>query len=115
MNDGEDDDDDDDDVKVGHDGTANFSSDEELLDNNVTGSENMFDSLKEDKTLDKSPEKSPEKPKPKRKLGPKMETNTSKRPKKKNSYSGSDDDFTASKVCLILNFDCVQSQAKAIS
>lgn len=91
MKDGEDDDDDND---VGQDGTANFSSDEELLDNNVTGnSENMFDSLKEDTSVDKSAEKSPEKPKPKRKLGPKMESNPSKRPKKKNSYSGSDDDF----------------------
>lgn len=80
-------------MKVGKDGTANFSSDEELLDNNISvDSENMFDSLKEEKSV----EKSPEKPKPKRKLGPKMET--AKRPKKKNSYSGSDDDFEASKV-----------------
>ncbi len=98
LNDGEDDDDDDD-VKIVKDGTANFSSDEELLDNTVNmsvESENMFDSLKEDKSM----EKSAEKPKQKRKLGPKMETNTSKRPKKKNSYSGSDDDFEASKVSL---------------
>lgn len=94
MNDEEDDDE----VKLGNDGTADFSSDEELFDNNVTvnstgnTSENMFDSLKEDKI----PEKSPEKPKQKRKLGPKMETNPAKRPKKKNSYSGSDDDFVES-------------------
>lgn len=90
------DDEDDDEVKLGNDETVNFSSDEELLDNNVTGdTENMFDSLKEDKSVEevKSPEKSPEKPKQKRKLGPKMETNPSKRPKKKSSYSGSDDDF----------------------
>lgn len=91
-----DEDEDDDEVKLGNDGTANFSSDEELHDNDVSvaSSVNMFDSLKEDK----SPEKSAEKPKAKRKLGPKMETNPSKRPKKKNSYSGSDDDFAASKV-----------------
>lgn len=100
MNDEEDDDE----VKV-LDDTANFSSDEELLDNDISGdtekSENMFDSLKEDKSV----EKSPEKPKPKRKLGPKIETsNPSKRPKKKDSYSGSDDDFTASKVRLISLF-----------
>ncbi|XP_037024697.1 DNA topoisomerase 2 [Bradysia coprophila] len=87
------DDDSDNDVKVDKDGTANFSSDDELFDNNISvvNSENMFDSLKEDK----SAETSPEKPKQKRKLGPKMET--AKRPKKKNSYSGSDDDFEASK------------------
>lgn len=89
-----DDEDDDDEKDVGKDGTVEFSSDEEFGDNNVSMvSDNMFDSLKEDKT-----EKSPEKPKQKRKLGPKMETNTTKRPKKKNSYSGSDDDFEASKV-----------------
>lgn len=89
LNDEEDDDDDD--VKVGKDGTANFSSDDELVDNNISViSENMFDSLKEDKNM----EASPEKPKQKRKLGPKMET--AKRPKKKNSFS-SDDDFEASK------------------
>lgn len=58
----------------------------------------MFDSLKEDK----SPEK--EKPKQKRKLGPKMETNPSKRPKKKASYSGSDDDFASSKVGFISTY-----------
>lgn len=92
MND--EDDDDDDEVKVGKDGTANFSSDDELVDNNISViSENMFDSLKEDKNM----EASPEKPKQKRKLGPKMET--AKRPKKKNSFS-SDDDFEASKVRL---------------
>ncbi|KAG4072644.1 hypothetical protein HA402_004733 [Bradysia odoriphaga] len=82
----------DNDVKVDKDGTANFSSDDELFDNNISvNSENMFDSLKEDK----SAEPSPEKPKQKRKLGPKMET--AKRPKNKNPYSGSDDDFEASK------------------
>lgn len=94
------DDEDDDEVKLGNDETVNFSSDEELLDNNVSGNtENMFDSLKEDKSVEMSPEKSTEKPKQKRKLGPKMETNPSKRPKKKSSYSGSDDDFA--KVRLI--------------
>lgn len=94
MNDDEDDDSEAE-VKVAHDGTANFSSDEELLENELSGNtENMFDSLKEDKT----PE---EKPKQKRKLGPKMETNPAKRPKKKSSYSGSDDDFASSKVRLI--------------
>lgn len=82
-------------MKVGKDGCANFSSDEELLDNNVSiESENMFDSLKEDQ----NDKKSSEKPKQKRKLGPKMETNASKRPKKKASYSDSDDDFEATKV-----------------
>lgn len=57
----------------------------------------MFDSLKEDT----SPEK--EKPKQKRKLGPKMETNIAKRPKKKTSYSGSDDDFASSKVRFLIH------------
>lgn len=93
----DDDDDDDEEKKVGKDGTAHFSSDEEeLLENNFSSNtENMFDSLKEDV----SPEI--EKPKQKRKLGPKIETNPSKRPKKKNSYSGSDDDFVSSKVRFI--------------
>ncbi|KAG4072540.1 hypothetical protein HA402_004629 [Bradysia odoriphaga] len=59
------DDDSDNDVKVDKDGTANFSSDDELFDNNISvNSESMFDSLKEDK----SAEPSPEKPKQKRKL-----------------------------------------------
>lgn len=103
MNDdGDDDDDDGDGVvrKIGHDGTAEFSSDEELVDNNITGnSENMFDSLKEEA----SPEKEKEKPKQKRKLGPKIETTAVKRPKKKNSYSDdSDDDFASSKVSTYL-------------
>lgn len=107
MND--DDDDEDDGAKSGNDEIAELSSDEELFNNTVSGdnsgnTDNMFDSLKEDKGSQNSVEKSPEKPKQKRKLGPKMETNASKRPKKKNSYSGSDDDFAASKVRIFIVF-----------